>query len=965
MRKHTKWIYAALLSICMALFLITVPASAAEKEVPTYGELIVALTDTNISMIKLKADIKINDTLTINRKVTLDLNGFVLQMTDQKSVIKVESSGDLTIQDSDPSKSHRFTPNSDGLWVLDETNGTETVSGGVITGGVASEEIGDPFYCGGGVYIADGGKLTMTGGNIVGCTATDYGGGVYTTAGKLTMTGGNIVGCTAADYGGGVYITNGKLTMTGGNIVGCTAMSGGGIYCNCDGNKSEMSGTALVRDCRAKEDGGGIWINGELSMKNHAAIRGCTAGRGGGVDVRWGSKLSMSDDAMIKGCKAVGDREDYYSAAQGGGIRVGIKASLTMSDKASVIDCSAERSDGLPSSYGGGVGTASATEIILDGDARIDQGRMPNQIGLYIRGDKFGYVNLYANGGSVNGDVILGDSKDCPCTITSTGPGRTVFHGTVNVHSGSTIQNGIFNGTVINNGAITGGLFYRSVNNNGTIDHGSFSGTVNNNGAITGGVFNGTVTNNRAITGGLFFFSVTNNGTITGGRFDGTVTNGASGTTAESVSVSHLKFIVTFDNGCGTTMETVDKGSKLPAPIAPTKEGYLFDGWYYDNNGTQTTWDFDKDTVKSSMTLTAQWKKAYTVTVENDGNGSASAAPASAAKGAEITLTATPNSGYLFKEWQTVSGGVTISNNRFTMPADNVTVKAIFEKKSGGGTSSGGGGSSGSAAPTASTTIPVSGEAGTIRITVTINGTTATISEIDPAELEKVIGTTGVVKIDLSGLNMDIDRVNLPTNSIKAIVNAAEHAHNNAVALAIVFRHGTVTLDDKTMQAVINQTKGSLVRLVLDDAGTAQLNNTQKTAIADLNVHGGMEVYLLCVTGNKRISDFEGGVAALSIPFPVPAGRQPSAFHALYVSDAGDIEQLATRYEDGKLHWDVGHFSDFVIVYDENKVNPDTGSDSSTKEALLTIARTVARIAVSYSDLIKKPNLIHHYLSLE
>ena len=824
MRTQRKWIYAALLSICMALFLITVPASAAEKEVPTYGELIAALADTNISMIKLKADINIDDTLTINRKVTLDLNGFVLQMTGNKSVIKVESSGDLTIQDSDPSKSHRFTPNSDGLWVMDETNGTETVSGGVITGGVASENTGTaqfPCYCGGGVYIAEGGKLTMTGGNIVGCTSVE-------------------------DYGGGVYVTNGPLTMTGGNIVGCTAMSGGGIFCNWNGNmiaKIEMSGTALVRDCRAKEDGGGIWIYGELSMENNAAIRGCTARHGGGVNVNSSSKLSMSDNAVIEGCKAIADGEGYY-AAQGGGIRMSNNASLTMSGNTSVMDCSAERSNGSPSSYGGGVSTGTVKEIILDGDARIDQGSAQNQIGLYITGsEQSGYGNLYANGGSVNGDVILGDSKDCPCTITSTGPGRTVFHGTVNVHSGSTIENGTFNGTVNNNGAITGG---------------SFSGIVNNNGTIIGGMFD-------------------------------TIINGESGTVAEGVSVNHLQF---------------------------------------------------------------------TVTVENDGNGSASAAPASAAKGEEITLTATPNSGYHLKEWRTVSGGVTISNNRFTMPADNVTVKAIFEKKSGGGASSGGGGSSGSAAPTVSTTIPVSGETGTIRITATINGTTATISEIDPAELKKVIGTTGIVKIDLSGLNIDIDRVNLPTNSIKVIVNAAEHAHNNTVALAVVFRHGTVTLDAKTMRSVINQTKGSLVRLVLDDAGTARLNHTQKAAIAGLNVHGGMEVYLLCMTGNKRISDFEGGVATLSIPFPVPAGHQASAFHALYVSDAGDMEWLATRYADGKLHWDVGHFSDFLIVYDENKTNPDTDSDSSTKEALLTIVRTAARIATSYSNLMKKPHLI-------
>ena len=75
----------------------------------------------------------------------------------------------------------------------------------------------------------------------------------------------------------------------------------------------------------------------------------------------------------------------------------------------------------------------------------------------------------------------------------------------------------------------------------------------------------------------------------------------------------------------------------------------------------------------------------YTVTVENDGHGEAAASPASATMGGEITLTAAPNSGYQFKEWEIVSGGVMISNSRFTMPADNVTVKAIFERQSSGG----------------------------------------------------------------------------------------------------------------------------------------------------------------------------------------------------------------------------------------------------------------------------------------
>ena len=56
----------------------------------------------------------------------------------------------------------------------------------------------------------------------------------------------------------------------------------------------------------------------------------------------------------------------------------------------------------------------------------------------------------------------------------------------------------------------------------------------------------------------------------------------------------------------------------------------------------------------------------HTVTVNTDGNGTASASPATASNGTEITLTAQPNAGYHFKEWQVVSGGVTIANDKFT-----------------------------------------------------------------------------------------------------------------------------------------------------------------------------------------------------------------------------------------------------------------------------------------------------------
>lgn len=68
------------------------------------------------------------------------------------------------------------------------------------------------------------------------------------------------------------------------------------------------------------------------------------------------------------------------------------------------------------------------------------------------------------------------------------------------------------------------------------------------------------------------------------------------------------------------------------------------------------------------------------MTVENDGHGTGAADPAEAPAGTQITLTAAPNKGYVFKEWKVVSGDVTVERNGFTMPSGNVTVKAVFEK---------------------------------------------------------------------------------------------------------------------------------------------------------------------------------------------------------------------------------------------------------------------------------------------
>ncbi len=84
--------------------------------------------------------------------------------------------------------------------------------------------------------------------------------------------------------------------------------------------------------------------------------------------------------------------------------------------------------------------------------------------------------------------------------------------------------------------------------------------------------------------------------------------------------------------------------------------------------------------VKAIFEKDAPASTEYTITVKTDGNGTASASLAKSRGRYEITLTATPNTGYHFKEWQVMSGGVTIKDDKFTMPDGNVEVKAIFEK---------------------------------------------------------------------------------------------------------------------------------------------------------------------------------------------------------------------------------------------------------------------------------------------
>ncbi len=530
------------------------------QTVTTAADLKDAIADTGNTEVKLTSDITIDTTLEVSRAVTLDLNGYVLQYKndagEKGSVIKVESSGKLTITDSRPeATSHKFKENEDGLWVLDES-GDKIVTGGIITGGTGSQDynLSDRQRFGGGVFVSDNAEFMMFGGSIAGCYAlTDetyyrgYGGGV--SVGKdasFTMKqGAKITGCTACG-GGGVYVAEGTFDMEGGIIASCYASggNGGGVYSE-DSLKFIMHGDAEIHACRVKSNGG-------------------PPGRGGGVAV-WGT-FYMQDNSKITDCIA-GDEK----RGQGGGV-YSSNGNFEMSGNAVIINCTAPE----------GSGVYNSLITTISDNARID-------------GTIYNDSTLNANGGTVNGEVTNNG------TIS-----EGTFEGKVTNELGGIINNGTFNGEVINNnGTINGGTFEEKVTNNGTINNGTFQGEVINetSGVINEGIFKGKVTNKSGgeINNGTFLTEVINEtgGIIKGGTFNGTLTGNGN-------------VVVAFDPNGGSIdpakqKQTVAMGTKLTLPSTPTKSGYTFAGWY---NG-ESKWDF-ATTVTQPITLTAKWTAVST-----------------------------------------------------------------------------------------------------------------------------------------------------------------------------------------------------------------------------------------------------------------------------------------------------------------------------------------------------------------
>lgn len=400
--------------------------------------------------------------------------------------------------------------------------------------------------------------------------------------GVITGGGGDL---THSDGGGVLVNVGGKLTMTGGSIVGCSAGGlGGGVHLAYDSSigKSStftMTGGSII-GCAAK-NGGGVSVSPgcTFTMGSGSEIRNCNAqSGGGGVDISalWNSNIIgcfIMNGGTIRTCTGLYGGGVYNSGSfimSGGTIKASISTTTQYASSGGVWN------DNQFTMTRGTIG---------DPDNKKDPSHVYNtstqRVTLTMRDNAKIYTNvtnvgiLNADGGEMSGTMTNDTNRYGTGTITGSegAAGSTEFHGKVT--NTGTIRKGTFKNEVINES----------------------SGTIN------GGTFTGAITNN--------------DGTVLDGDFSGATLNGM--------------LVITFDpnNGDQPSTQKVNwskDGAALTAPDpVPTNEGHSIEGWYYDNNGTETKLNFDTDTVKCTMTLKAKWElSTYSVTLQTDGGTIAS-----------------------------------------------------------------------------------------------------------------------------------------------------------------------------------------------------------------------------------------------------------------------------------------------------------------------------------------------------
>jgi hypothetical protein len=306
----------------------------------------------------------------------------------------------------------------------------------------------------------------------------------------------------------------------------------------------------------------------------------------------------------------------------------------------------------------------------------------------------------------------------------------------------------------------------------------------------------------------------------------------------------------------------------------------------------------------ATVTVPQPQAPTYTLTVSAGPGGTVSGtASGQYAQGAAITVTASPNTGYSFRNW--TASGATVGNTAaisFTMPANAVTLTANFTTNGGGGT---GGGSS---APTTPQTAPAADGAASVDYTQSGGNVTLTLPD---SKVSEIIGKSDdTATIDLSGV----------ANATAAILPKAALAKFADADLAVEIKlpQGTVTFESEAAKSAAAQTGGANMSVELKPVAASALNAKQQAAVGNAPVFD-----ISVLSDGKYITDFGGGLITIALPYTLKAGEKAAGVVVWYLDASGNIQKMQTMYDvrTKTVIFTTGLPSLYAIGYDEEAAN--------------------------------------------
>ncbi len=228
------------------------------------------------------------------------------------------------------------------------------------------------------------------------------------------------------------------------------------------------------------------------------------------------------------------------------------------------------------------------------------------------------------------------------------------------------------------------------------------------------------------------------------------------------------------------------------------------------------------------------------------------------------------------------------------------------------------------------------------------------IAESDPTNTEKPVE----VVIDL--VEVVEDETAESTEVVQAVlpVESLEKISEKEATLTVNMSNVTVTMDAKTLETISKKAEGATVTLEVKEIKTETLTEEQKEAVKDLDVAVTISAAIICAVTEEEIHEFDGGVVTVQLPFTPAEGTKGSDYAIYYVADDGTCTKIDTAYVDGALVFELGHFSEYVVV-NTNTVetpvepeDPDTGDINSF--VLMYTVMILALVAMGAAMVTKK-----------